>query len=123
MCVHYLSAGADMDAASIWQRPLRRQSQASRCTLLQARFCLVFVLQWRPVAQATTLQTIQRDVQNVVKNTVDDYNPNAYTVITLSLVFWGVAQVFVPWKVLNLMVSPPVGALLPVLLTDDPTSV
>ena len=59
----------------------------------------------------------------MVKNTVDDYNPNAYTVITLSLVFWGFAQVFVPWKVLNLMVSPPVGAPLSVSLAGNTTSV
>ena len=53
------------------------------------------------------MQTIQRDVQDFVdQRSLDEYFPNSYTVITLSLAAWGLAQIFVPWEMLDLLVCP-----------------
>ena len=52
------------------------------------------------------MQTIQRDVQDFVdQRSLDEYFPNSYTVITLSLAAWGLAQIFVPWEMLDLLVG------------------
>lgn len=54
------------------------------------------------------LQAIKRDVQQFVdQRSLDEYFPNSYTVITLSLAAWGLAQLFVPWELLDLLVSQP----------------
>ena len=59
------------------------------------------------------MQTIQRDVQDFVdQRSLDEYFPNSYTVITLSLAAWGLAQIFVPWEMLDLLVRPDINAFL-----------
>lgn len=55
-------------------------------------------------AQKVMLQAIKQDVEAVIKNSLNNYFPNSYTVITLSLVTWGLAQFFVPWEMVDLLV-------------------
>jgi hypothetical protein len=53
------------------------------------------------------VQKLQREVKEFVdQRSLDQYFPNSYTIITLSLVIFGAAQLFVPWQLLDLLVSP-----------------
>lgn len=71
------------------------------------------------MTRALGLQTLQKDVREFVdQRSLDDYFPNSYTVITLSLVAWGLAQFFVPWEMLALLVAlaPSFGMLIKIYL-------
>lgn len=50
------------------------------------------------------IKTLRKDVKEFAdQRSLDQYFPNSYTVITLSLAAFGLSQLFVPWKLLDLL--------------------
>jgi hypothetical protein len=66
------------------------------------------------------MQKVQQDVGKVVKDVsernIQEYFPNSYFIITASLATLGIAQIFAPDSLLNLLVRLLVSLLCPWLL-------